>query len=889
MFNRFLAVFILSLIFLLSCSNGNGLVTSPPADPGITGASKISDAASSHFLLGYYDILIDPDNLTVEPVPLRTTEFTANVLRLMQPPATPVNLISVSIIDISQIAQGYIEVDFNIIHPIPGNPIFRTFDLRGIIISNGTQATAHDPEVIYASADETRLLNADGYTRWGNAQEFTSYDILFGYTKGVLGFDVYPTATLNGYKYYASAFDYDEPVWTLDPSTRGSFEVGSGVLSRPMFIQFRMDGDTPDFTFNYAIDTSWDLPDPGGAPEYPPDSYPLTANMNEAYCVSVLQTESTAWWESPNIYGGEINMDIRVYDWQAMGNPEGVPGEINGIWIESPMLMAPLDVLPTATVLPDGPTSSVYQVTLGNLSLTHSGDEELLVTVEASDEFGYQPQVANGDQFDFPSGPLGSYFLTSVYIMDEPVMQHSPVVISIDPNTGQSGDQLVDVLVEGMFFQSGAQVELRSLENGTVEFDNEIMGGAGTQITSDLDLTLVHDGIYDVAVINPDLEDGILENGFIVDCADGIHDYDAKYLLTDGISWIKNCQKGDIAILETGNYAGQCVMKRDRDVIGDYTGYYILFDPDNPSDAPVTEYFTLPGSHDGSEFYVGMTAAIDQNPANAHLGVVNGRMFDTVQIIDEDGNLIDSVVVETTPDAYPGKYSVIPAIDFDRDGDLWLVTDLRGEYPGQPQEILDPVWQLRHYELQESAPYYVENLADRLELNSDLTVTYPYGTDVCDLVADIAISYSEDCMILYAWSTWGEIFVKYDISQSPPMWVMEADLYPGSGSVCSHPYSGATRMDIDFDHTDLSVENCRLMVMYQTWDGEVHVHLMRLDTDLNVLNDMIVGPSYGSWDNPHCFAVNTDPDIRNIIMVDMEGAGSDYNDFFYYPMPAEGW
>ena len=884
MIYRFLAVLILGMALVSSCSSGSVSVTSPSVDPDQTTVSTDAQGSNSRYLLGYYTISIDPVTAAIEIIPHRSTEFTANVVRILQPPATPVNLVSIQVLDISGLMEGYIEVDFGIRHPIPGDPIFRTFDLRGIFISNGTKATELDPNAIYADTDETRLLNADGYTRWWNAQEFTSYEVLFGYTMGQYGFPVYPTATLNGYKYYSSAFVYDEPVWELNPESRGTFESGTAVVKRPMFIQFAMDGDTPDFTFNYAVDTSWDMPDQSGAPDYPIGSFPLTANVAEAYCVSVLQGESSAWYQDSTSNGGEINLGIRIYDWQAAVDPNGVEGEINSIWLESPILDGPVDVLSTATVLPDGPTSSVFEVSLGNLNLTQSGDEELLVFVEGSDGFGYQPQIPNGDNFDYPDGPLGTYFLTTVYIGTDSGTEPPPEVFSIDPNYAKSGEQLAGVLVYGQFFMDGAQVELRHPDYGTIEFDNEIMGSGGTQITCDLDLALAHNGIYDVAVINPDMQEGVLEDGFTVDCAESLHEYDGKYLLTDGISWDFNCQKGDLTILETGSHAGECVMKRDIDLVPPYTGYYVTFDPDIPADTPVSEYFSLPGGIDGGTNYVGMTAQMDQNPVNAHLGVVNGRMFDTVQIIDENGIHIDSVVVETTTDAYPGKYSVIPGMDFDKDGDLWLVTDLRGEWPGGPVEILDPVWQLRHYELQAAVPFYVENEIDRLEINSDLTV----DSDICNFIADLAISYSEDCLIVFANSFSGEIFVKYDIGVSPPQWVMDADLYPASMAFCSNPYSGTTRVDIEFDHSDLSVENCRGLVMYQTWDGSIHVHLMRIDTDLNVLNDVILGPDFGSWDNPHCMAINVDPDLRNLIMIDMDSA-LPRNDFFYMPMPSEGW
>jgi hypothetical protein len=261
-------------------------------------------------------------------------------------------------------------------------------------------------------------------------------------------------------------------------------------------------------------------------------------------------------------------------------------------------------------------------------------------------------------------------------------------------------------------------------------------------------------------------------------------------------------------------------------------------------------------------------------------------MFDTVQIVDENGNHVEDIVV-TDPKTPSGRYPTIPGVDFDDDGDLWMVTDVNdGPSNGQ-----SPVWELRHYELKTSSPYYVEKTSDRLDITEDLNNPAAGSYSHLWYVSDIAISYTEDFLFVFAGSIQGVnrcLFVKYDISVSPPAKVDDADLIPAI--VCnSTPFSGMSRNDIEFDHGDPLYEKCRLTVMYQTWNGTAcDVHLMKLDTDFNILADNIVQTISGPWTTPFALAINTDPVKRNFIAIDMD-MSVPLNDFFYYTMPSSDW
>ncbi len=376
----------------------------------------------------------------------------------------------------------------------------------------------------------------------------------------------------------------------------------------------------------------------------------------------------------------------------------------------------------------------------------------------------------------------------------------------------------------------------------------------------------------------------VSEEPYEVECGEGIHEFDDKYYI-NGISDWRYCQRTEFTILEAGKYAGDAVVKSSYDPSSAtrFRGDFIRFDPDNPSNPVGEYYFSMPGRHvgDTETNYVHFSNQVDQNPVNAHIGVVNGRMFDVVQIVDEDGNPVEDVQV-TDPQTPTDYMASITGLDFDADGDMWLVTNVLGDNYDYGQ----PIWQLRHYELQSSSPYYVENVSDRLDITNDLknpaAGSAPFG-----YVTDIAVSYEEDFLFVFAGYS-RSIFVKYDISASPPVKLDAVDLLPFGIAICTNSdCSIMSRNDIEIDHVDPKYEKCRVLIAYERWNGEANdVHLMKIDTDFNVLADVIVQTIGDSWMTPHAYSINTDPEKRNVIAIDMHYQ-IPFNDFFYYTMPAD--
>lgn len=423
-------VILLILHILPGCSDSNPVSGNLDAGPAITDSGQNLPAGNNRYLLGYYNITINPQTLDAEVIPLRSTEFNLNLIPFLGPPIMPQNLIEVLIDPFDSAPQdGIFAIDLTINHPFPGLTQYPAFDLRCILMSDGTMVGQHDDSLIYADENETTILNADGWTRWWNPTDFTNYNMIFGYCEGVLSIPgFYASATLNPYKYFAKGLDAEDELY-IDPETRGCFHPLPGAYTRRMLIQFEMNGDFPVINFNTAVDCSWDEPD-GEPPEFDiPGDFSLDANCQEAYQLSLANAGSTIYYKSPGDNGGDLAVDLAVYDWQSTENPDGVAGEVGAIWVESPTLFNDaLNVLPACTISPDGPTSSVFHFEIHNMQPTGLFDQMLLVTVESESPDTYAPNLpGDWSGIAIPDSNLAAYFMWEVPILDEaPVVIPSP-------------------------------------------------------------------------------------------------------------------------------------------------------------------------------------------------------------------------------------------------------------------------------------------------------------------------------------------------------------------------------------------------------------------------------------------------------------------------------
>ena len=428
-------------LFVFGCNAGNGNPVSPDeSDHGQLTEASFDSPNSSRHLLSVWDVSVDPESGEVDLVPARSADFTCNIAHFLAPPVNPQLLMKITMLSGTDFNAGYLDLDISMMLPFPGLPEYKGFDTWLIFLTNGSEVSAIDPDIIYSREEnlEPVLLNPDGYTRWWNYPEFTDPMPLLSFKPFALSTWPTPSATINSYKYYADGIGFDGSVADLPTENRGVFSNGYTMISRHFLIQFPVIGGTPQFRFNIAVCTSWAFPDSSGAPSYPPDSFPPEAQAQEAYNAIFDSSDSNAWYLDGDT-GGSVVASVEVFDWQAPANPDGVEGEVVAIMLESPIFIAPINIKSIATISPGSqPTSAIFEATIPELELNISGIGvfPVLGRVENVDPNTYQPNIGGGENFIFPDGPLASYFMGTIEIYEgEP-----PVFTVTQPNGSEMWD-----------------------------------------------------------------------------------------------------------------------------------------------------------------------------------------------------------------------------------------------------------------------------------------------------------------------------------------------------------------------------------------------------------------------------------------------------------------
>jgi len=428
MFSRIhLLLFVLFLFTALGCSSRELY----PVTPDLSVAStSISPPKAFNNLIpwGIWEVILDPAKPEPDIVPLRTLQFTANVTRFMQPPSSKKHLLGIAVDNfLTDWTTGHVVVDVSFTHPFPGLDTYTGFDVRGVCIGNGSIPTVSDPGVIYAGEGDLRVLNADGFTRWFNPSEFTTYGTIFGFTLGKLGTPSYNfTATLNGYKYFCHGLDKNSDLASFfsDPSCpnpRGYFPSGA-TLVRRYDLQFPAPSGTPQYKFQYAIVASW-LPPDIEPPTNIPDDFSISANCAEAYLITATD-QSTLYYVNELDKGGDLILDLTVYDHQGVLNSAGVSDEVAAIHLETQNgliigNLATFEGVSLDSALVESNEKYARYILTVPQSQTHPtapGDYPVLIAVESSNPDSYDPGYPG---FVFPPGRLASYLFTKVKVSSE--------------------------------------------------------------------------------------------------------------------------------------------------------------------------------------------------------------------------------------------------------------------------------------------------------------------------------------------------------------------------------------------------------------------------------------------------------------------------------------
>jgi len=426
-----LLIYLVVFALMIGCSGGGGETPTSPEIPGNDLTAEVNVSAPNHnVILEIGEVILDTEEMEATVVPYRTTDFTLNVVKFLQPPAGDISNIVINFdLDNCDIPNAYVDLDLGLNHPFPGTE-FWGFDTRIIVFAGGSTIGQQDSTVRYPTTTELRMVNADGYTRWWNFDEFGPPGKIFGYTEGMLApkdFSV-TFGTVNGYKYYANSVGVQDMPPNPAEATRGVFN--QGLVEREMQLQFPK--VTRPFKFKYSICTSFEFPTT--SPPTSVDDFSPGANQQEAYQIVVTQDPLSDAYYDPvtHNFGGDLILEIEVWDWQAEGDPEA---QIDAIYVESPTLLSNqggyVEITDSwSTSAGSSPNSVIYSGTLSDVTPTSTAEQELLITVTSSDPNTYEPILPG---FLYPDSPLAAYQLFECSIQESGVPPEKSITVT-SPN-----------------------------------------------------------------------------------------------------------------------------------------------------------------------------------------------------------------------------------------------------------------------------------------------------------------------------------------------------------------------------------------------------------------------------------------------------------------------
>jgi len=289
---------------LLGCMDGHSVELNP-SSPSLHKPGSAPGARSPQ-LWGLYEINIDIDSGIVDAIPMRSALFEANVVNFLN--SDPENL-SFELKGVNAAADFIdIDIDIGITHPFGGMEGYRGYDVRGVLIGNGSSNFKSDANLAFATPGiDTVMLGdpkgdgggPDGYTRWFNPGEF-HVPGLGGYTGGIYSTPGFTgMSIINPYKVFAYGLNASEDVFDhFQIDNYNNVFLAGTTNFRNYYIRFpRSDG----VRFNYAVIASWN----GAAEEFHP------ANAPEVVAADCVVTPKIYYVDNLD-KGGDLVIDFSL-------------------------------------------------------------------------------------------------------------------------------------------------------------------------------------------------------------------------------------------------------------------------------------------------------------------------------------------------------------------------------------------------------------------------------------------------------------------------------------------------------------------------------------------------------------------------------------------------
>ncbi len=267
------------ILVCLICGCAHSVQTISPVAPDLGTSQRSAFAESPHHLLGLYEFRFSEDHLSCDVVPQRIAGFHLNAVKLLdESPCT--NCVRIS--NLKALGSGVIELDVTIRHPFEQPLVYSAFDVKGIIMFNGslrphlskltyyTYPELYPGYMSWALRGDWELLNPDGYSYyWSPPFNADSEWPITRYFPGRLSSGV-PTANINGYMDFYTDED------------RHLFRPGRAITKT-----YQIQTQPGPVVAGYAVDACWHGPDVCPVLD-PLTDFPPTANSPEPYHFEVV-------------------------------------------------------------------------------------------------------------------------------------------------------------------------------------------------------------------------------------------------------------------------------------------------------------------------------------------------------------------------------------------------------------------------------------------------------------------------------------------------------------------------------------------------------------------------------------------------------------------------
>jgi len=262
---------LLVIIFLCGCATGPLDAVTPGSSIDVDLSTQAYQAPDGPYnLWGEWTLFIDESHTSAQMVPVRGARLHLNALKFLETQCGD----CVEITKLENNGDSTIDLTVRIKHPWPGVPQYTGFDVKGIIMFNGSHAVPNQLYLPHYPTDyvlswrlmgDPELLNADGFTqRWCPALETGGNPPMLSYWKGKYASGT-PTANINGFLNFYSI--EERHIFEHDASVERTYHIF--LPPGPLIA-------------GYAVDACWEPPTVTPVTD-PVNDFPITANQPEAY------------------------------------------------------------------------------------------------------------------------------------------------------------------------------------------------------------------------------------------------------------------------------------------------------------------------------------------------------------------------------------------------------------------------------------------------------------------------------------------------------------------------------------------------------------------------------------------------------------------------------